>query len=82
MSGRKTFSKEKRRTIFEKLYQIPGEDPNLWRKDRNKRKIYFPAYGDYNSRFGWNIHHINGNSKDNNIINLEAVNYVTHEELH
>ncbi len=82
MNGRKTFSKEKINEVFRKLKTVDGEDPNLWRKDRFGMVIYRPAYGDFNSQYGWNIHHKNNNSSDNRIENLEAINYDSHSRLH
>ena len=82
MKGRKTFSKNAKRIVFNKLKLIHGKDPSIWRKDVGGTVICFPSYGDENSRFGWNIHHKNKKPLDNNIINLIAVSYETHEDLH
>ena len=82
MNGRKSFSKEKVTEVFRKAKKINEEDPYLWRQDRKGRMIYRPAYGDIYSNYGWNIHHIDGNLNNNNINNLEAVHYDTHNEIH
>ena len=82
MTGRKTFSKNAKRTIFNRLKTIPGKPENIWRKDVGGRLICFPSYGDENSRYGWNIHHRNKNPRDNSITNLIAVSYETHQILH
>ncbi len=82
MNGRITHSKNKINEVFRKCKKIKNQDPNLWRKDRFGREIYRPAYGDFNSDYGWNIHHKNGNPRNNTIENLEAIHYDSHSELH
>ena len=37
---------------------IPGYDPDLWRRDDFGRAISFAAYGDRESKFGWEIDHV------------------------
>ncbi len=82
MKGRKTFNKNAKRNIFDKLREVPGKDKKIWRKDVGNEVICFPSHGDENSKFGWNIHHINENPVDNSLSNLEAVSYKTHQVLH
>ncbi len=79
--GRK-INKSKKTKIFEKAKKAEFHDSRLWRMDRYGKKMYKAAYGDHNSRYGWNIHHKDGNRSNNNISNLEAVNFVTHKKLH
>lgn len=80
--GRKTFSKEERTAVFRRADIIPGKDENQWRKDRHGKVICNASYGHEASDYGWNIHHIDGNSNNNVDSNLEAVHYDTHDELH
>lgn len=82
MNSRRPHSKNKINEVFRKAKIIKGEDPNLWRKDRFGEIIYRPAYGDYNSKYGWNIHHKNKDRSDNRVENLEAISYDSHDKLH
>jgi len=52
MSGRKPFSKNKKRLVFERLEHIKDKDPKIWRKDVDGKAICFPSYGDENSAYG------------------------------
>ena len=79
---RKSFSKNKKRDLFNLLSPIDGEDSLQIRQDRKGRKVAKAAYGDRNSSFGWNIHHKDGNYNNNSIENLEALHYESHDEEH
>ncbi len=79
---RRKISKSKKRIIFEKAKQAEFQDSRLWKIDRHGKMMHKAAYGDRNSKYGWNIHHKDGNRSNNNISNLEAVNFVTHKKLH
>ena len=52
------FSKTQKQRAFSKAQEIPGKDPGLWRRDAKGNVICYPAYGDPNSEFGWDIDHI------------------------
>ena len=80
--NRKKFSKNVRRLVFNRLEIIDGKDHKIWREDVGGKVICFPSYGDMNSEYGWNIHHKNGNPKDNSLYNLEAVSFEVHHYLH
>lgn len=82
MQGRKTFSKKVKRFVFEQLETIPERNPKIWRMDLSGKTICYPSYGDYSSRYGWNIHHKNEIPSDNRLINLEATSYELHEKYH
>ncbi len=75
--GRNTVTK-----VFRKSAEIIDRNPSLWRADRYGRVMARAAYGDRNSQFGWDIHHRDSNHNNNNINNLEAVHFSTHEEIH
>ncbi len=77
MSRRKTHSKEVLDTIFSKAK--PNGTANR-RIDSSGREIDRASYGQPNSRFGWNVDHINSNPKDNSLANLQPLHYATHEE--
>ncbi|MCR8612951.1 MAG: HNH endonuclease [Mycoplasma sp.] len=79
--NRKTFNKSLIKEVWDKAKDF-SNNPNFQKKlDYRKRIMYFPAYGDREHKYGWNIDHINRNPNDNNIANLRAVNFKTHEEL-
>ena len=44
--------------VWEKGEVVPGNDPNLWRKDQCKAWIRRSHYGNRNSQYGWEIDHI------------------------
>jgi 5-methylcytosine-specific restriction endonuclease McrA len=44
--------------VWEKGRIIPGYDSNVWRKDQCSAWIGRKYYGDRNSQYGWEIHHI------------------------
>ena len=80
--GRKPFRKYIKNELFSLLDKDSNEDPNNWRLDRKGRKITKGAYGDRSSKYGWNIHHIDGDKTNNDISNLEALHYDSHDEEH
>lgn len=82
MNGRKTFSKALIKNTFKRLESVSNYNPSIWRRDSAGMLICFPSYGDRNSSYGWNIHHIDGNKENNRESNLIAVHYTTHELLH
>lgn len=76
VEGRMSFSDEKIQQIWEKG-SIPSEPhKNEWRKDQCGAWIYRAAYGDRNSAWGWEVHHINTNGGDelSNLIPLHWEN--------
>lgn len=80
--SRGNFSKEQKEAAWNNAYKIDGVSPKEKRKDFHDRTIAKSAYGDEDSSFGWNIHHKNGNWRDNRYSNLVAVHYDTHKEIH
>lgn len=79
--NRNKFGKNTRTKVFRKSAEIVNKDSALWRSDRMGRIIARAAYGDRNSKFGWNIHHRDGNPANNILENLEAVHHDTHDEI-
>jgi hypothetical protein len=46
------------RAIWNKAATVFGLDPTLWRADSEGNWIYYFAYGDRGSPFGWEKHHV------------------------
>ena len=46
-----------KRTVWNKAQVIFGSDPAFWRLDDYGNEIYFDAYGDRSSPFGWEFDH-------------------------
>lgn len=44
--------------VWQKAAIVPGYDPARWRKDACGAWMYWGAYGDRNSAFGWEVDHI------------------------
>lgn len=81
MNGRKSFSRQIKRIVFKNSNPTEG-NPTIWRRDIDNKLICFPSYGDRNSSYGWDIHHIDGNPNNNEVENLIAVHYDTHGNFH
>jgi hypothetical protein len=45
-------------TVWNKALGIPGQDMRLWRQDPCGAYMYRDHYGDTNSKWGWEIDHI------------------------
>lgn len=80
--GRNSFSKTIIKNVFRNLKTISGYNHGVFRQDQKGAIIAFPAYGDERSSYGWNIHHLDGDHKNNRPSNLVAVHFDTHKELH
>ena len=50
--------------VWEKAAPQVNNDPNVWRKDQCGAWLNRAAHGDRNSKWGWEIHHINPNGGD------------------
>ncbi|MYA27903.1 MAG: HNH endonuclease [Nitrospira sp. SB0672_bin_25] len=44
--------------VWQKGHPIPEYDPAQWRWDDDGNPILFSAYGDRNSKYGWELDHI------------------------
>jgi 5-methylcytosine-specific restriction endonuclease McrA len=53
-------------------------------RDYRNRLIYKEAYGQPNSEFGWEVHHILPKNQGGTdaFDNLQIVHYLTHNEIH
>ena len=47
-----------RLAVWSKGFQVYGFNPAIWRKDKYGDMMYWDAYGDRNSDYGWEIDHI------------------------
>lgn len=78
--NRRSFNPTKKWNIFDSADYADGYDEN-YRIDRHGRLIHFYEHGNINSEYGWNIHHIDENPRNNSTENLEPVHYDTHDEI-
>ena len=44
--------------VWQKGLVIPGEDPDEWRRDEAGNQIRLQDYGNTDSNFGWERHHV------------------------
>ena len=71
------FSRDIRQKVFNKGKTIRGKDPALRRKDKFGDEIYWAAYGNTNSKYGWDIDHIKSIHKGgtNKLNNLQPLHW-------
>ena len=72
-----SFSQETIKKVFDKGSPIKGVDPLKWRDDICGDTIKFQAYGDRDSRFGWEMDHINpvSNGGNDELENLQPLQW-------
>jgi hypothetical protein len=65
------------RMVWRKAHPIPNIDSHIWRKDKCGSLIKFGDYGDRDSPYGWEIHHINptSNGGSDDIYNLMPLHW-------
>ena len=56
------WTEKEKREIWNKAAVASNNDPTLWRKDQCGAWIYWDAYGDRDSEYGWEIDHIKPDS--------------------
>ena len=69
-----SFSDEKVQKVWEKAQVAPPNDQNTYRKDQCGAWINRGAYGDRNSKYGWEVDHINPNGGDD-LTNLRPLHW-------
>jgi hypothetical protein len=58
------FTEKQIQEVWEKGKVVPGNDPNIYRKDCCDAWIKRNEYGNRNSNYGWEIDHITPKSND------------------
>jgi len=59
-----SFSENTIQKVWDKGVVVPGNDCNVWRKDRCGAWIGRSYYGNRNSQYGWEIDHITPESEN------------------
>ncbi len=59
-----SWTHEQKSAVWSKGRVVAGNDPNVWRKDTCGAWIGWRFYGDRDSRYGWEIDHINPHGGD------------------
>ena len=71
----KKFDDETVKAVWSKGKEIPGYDSSVWRKDSECNAwIKRGEYGNRDSKYGWEIDHINPNGSDN-LLNLQPLQW-------
>ena len=53
-----TYDETTKRTIWDKARVIPDYDAGEWRRDRDGKAIKWVEFGNRQSDYGWEIHHV------------------------
>lgn len=69
------FSDEDIQKVWEKGSIVLNNDANVWRKDQCGAWIGRSFYGDRNSKYGWEIDHIDNDTDNNNLSNLRPLQW-------
>lgn len=72
-----SWNQETIKKVFDKGLPIEGIDPLKWREDCCYDTIKFLSFGDRDSRFGWEIDHINpvSNGGGDELQNLQPLHW-------
>lgn len=66
---------EKIQQVWEKGTPVPPNDPNEWRKDSCTAWMYRTEHGNRQSKLGWEVHHIDGDDENDELDNLEPLQW-------
>ena len=87
-AGRKSFSKKRRKEIWSnsvkmKLLKLVDDELEFGRAhDVCGNEVIYGSHGQEGSKFGWNIHHIDYNRRNNDNDNLQAISFACHKGKH
>lgn len=65
-----------KREVWSKGHAVPGADPALWRKDDHGFVMSYADHGNYQSPYGWVMHHVVPKTRGGTdaLFNLQPVN--------
>jgi len=70
-----TWDDETIQKVWEKGTVVTNNDQKVWRKDKCKAWIKRDKYGDRDSTYGWEIDHIDGDSENDDLSNLQPLQW-------
>jgi hypothetical protein len=75
MTYRERWTDDELDAIWAKGRAVSGYDPLKWRKDVCGAWMSGSKYGDRESRYGWEVDHIDGNPENNAFRNLRPLHW-------
>jgi hypothetical protein len=70
-----SFSLNDIQSVWEKGQVDLNNDPNLWRKDQCGAWIGWQFYGNRDSKYGWEVDHIDKSNNNNGLNNLRPLQW-------
>lgn len=70
-----SWTESTKKSVWQKGQPIPDYPQEIWRRDKCGRAMKYSDHGDRQSKYGWEIDHINpvANGGDDNINNLQPL---------